>query len=90
MNIPFVYFNFQFQQIRTEVLAELHKVYKNNGFLLGFFIKNFTKFISLEFTIDLNSGTSADQLAIRSIINRVRRKLPPQLHISQRQSRLQL
>jgi dTDP-4-amino-4,6-dideoxygalactose transaminase len=72
MNIPFVDLKAQYQQIRSEILPELEKVCQSTSFVLGPFVKtfeeNFAKFIGSKYTIGLNSGTAADQLAIQALI----------------------
>ena len=72
MNIPFVDLKAQYQQIQSEILAELEKVCQNTSFVLGPFVKtfeeNYAKFIGTKYAIGLNSGTAADQLAIQALI----------------------
>lgn len=72
MKVPFVDLKTQYQNIREEVLSELEKVCENTSFVLGPFVKNFeenfAKFIGTKYVIGLNSGTSADQLAIQALI----------------------
>lgn len=72
MKVPFVDLKAQYAQIKKEILTELENVCQNTAFVLGPFVKNFerafAKFIGVKHTIGVNSGTSADQLALQSII----------------------
>lgn len=72
MNVPFVDLKAQYAQIKEEILTELENVCQNTAFVLGPFVKNFeqafAEFIGVKHTIGVNSGTSADQLALQALI----------------------
>lgn len=72
MKVPFVDLKTQYESIRNEIINELDEVCKNTSFILGPFVKNFeenfAKFIGTKHALGLNSGTSADQLAIQALI----------------------
>ncbi|MEJ2637764.1 MAG: DegT/DnrJ/EryC1/StrS family aminotransferase [Calditrichia bacterium] len=72
MKVPFVDLKAQYQSIKEEILPELEAVCENTSFVLGPFVKkfedNFAGFIGTKHALALNSGTSADQLAIQSLV----------------------
>lgn len=72
MKVPFVDLKAQYQSIKEEIIPALTKVCENTSFVLGPFVKefekNFARFIGTKYAIGLNSGTSADQLVVRALI----------------------
>ncbi len=72
MQIPFVDLKAQYHSIETEILAALQNVCENTSFVLGPFVKNFeenfSRFIGTRYTLGLNSGTAAVQLAVQALI----------------------
>jgi dTDP-4-amino-4,6-dideoxygalactose transaminase len=72
MKIPFVDLKAQYESIRDEIINELDEVCKSTSFIMGPFVKNFeenfAKFIGTKYALGLNSGTSADQIAIQALI----------------------
>jgi dTDP-4-amino-4,6-dideoxygalactose transaminase len=73
MIIPFVDLKSQYQNIQFEILQQLEEICQNSNFVLGPFVKkfedNFSNYIGTEYCLALNSGTSAVQLAVQSLIS---------------------
>ncbi len=72
MKVPFVDLKAQYHSIKDEIIPALTKVCENTSFVLGPFVREFEQhfadFIGSKYAIGLNSGTSADQLAIQALI----------------------
>jgi len=72
MKVPFVDLKAQYQQLKMEVQHEINQILKETRFIQGpsvcEFERNFAKYIGVRFGIGLNSGTSAVQLAVQSLI----------------------
>ncbi len=72
MKVPFVDLKTQYYNIRDEILSALEMVCENASFILGPYVQhfesNFSKYIGVKHCIGLNSGTSANYLAVKAII----------------------
>ncbi|NOX38771.1 MAG: DegT/DnrJ/EryC1/StrS family aminotransferase [Calditrichaeota bacterium] len=72
MKVPFVDLRTQYYQIKDEILSSLEMVCENTSFILGPFVqrfeKNFSKYVGVKHCIGLNSGTSANYLSVKAII----------------------
>ncbi|KKN03492.1 hypothetical protein LCGC14_1107160 [marine sediment metagenome] len=72
MKVPFVDLKEQYNQIKKEILMELKNVCENTAFVLGPYVQrfeeNFATYINVKHAIGVNSGTSANQLALKALI----------------------
>ena len=72
MNVPFVDLKTQYGRIKDEVLNELKNVCESTAFVLGPFVKKFEEafafYTGTKHCVGLNSGTSAVQLAVQTLI----------------------
>ncbi len=73
MRVDFLNLKKQYDQIKDHILREVIDVCENTSFVMGpkvfAFEKAFADFIGTEYCIGLNSGTSADQVALMAVIN---------------------
>ena len=71
MNVPFVDLKIQYLKIKNEIQIELDDVLNNCSFVLGpkveEFEKKFAKFCNSKYAVGVSSGTSALQIALKSI-----------------------
>lgn len=71
MNVPFVDFSEQYQEIKKEVDAGLERVFKTGAFILGpdekDFEKDFARYCGATHGVGVNSGTDALFLAMRAM-----------------------
>jgi dTDP-4-amino-4,6-dideoxygalactose transaminase len=72
MNVPFLDLKAQYQSIKEEINSKILEVCENTAFALGKYVHefegNFASFIGTKHAMGLNSGTAADHIAIKSVI----------------------
>lgn len=72
MNVPFLDLKAQYAEIKDDVLDALHNICENTAFAMGPAVKDFeskfAEFTNSKYAVGLNSGTSADQIAIQALI----------------------
>jgi dTDP-4-amino-4,6-dideoxygalactose transaminase len=66
--VPFTDLSFQWRQIETKVLPDIHRLFEQSAFCLGPFVERFEEaaadYLGIAHAIGVNSGTSALHLAL--------------------------